>query len=85
MASYKTDGVKLLDVEYDFVAQVGDTIDDMRVVSVDIRSSEEMGFFLVDHFGRVMVYVFDETYLVGKSPWYETLPDAIEAWNDGEI
>jgi len=85
MASYISDGKKLLGVEYDTIIQAGDEVDGMRVLSVDIRSMEEMGVFLLEPNGMVMVYVFDEIYLVGRSDSYETLSDAIEAWNDGEI
>jgi len=85
MASYYTDGRKLLNVEWDFVAQVGDEIDGMRVLFVDIRSQEEMGFFLLESNGMVTVYVFDEIYIIGKSDSFDTLPDAIAAWKDGEI
>ena len=85
MAIYQTDGKKLLGVEYDTIIQVGDEVDGMRVLFVDIRSIEEMGVFLLEPNGMVMVYVFDEIYLIGRSESFETLSDAIEAWNDGEI
>ena len=85
MASYQTDGKKLLGVEYDTVVQVGDEVDSMRVLSVDIRSTEEMGVFLLEPNGMVTCYVFDEIYIIGKSDSYDTLLDAVAAWNDGEI
>ena len=85
MHSYETDGKKIVGVEYDTVIQVGDVVDGMRVLSVDIRSIEEMGVFLLEPNGMVMVYVFDEIYIVGRSDSFETLSDAIEAWNEGEI
>ena len=85
MAIYQTDGRKILGVEWDTIIKVGDIVDDMRVLSVDIRSIEEMGVFLLEPNGMVTVYVFDEIYIVGKSDSFETLPDAIEAWRDGEI
>jgi uncharacterized protein YkuJ len=85
MASYQTDGKKILAVEYDTVVAVGDELDGMRVLSVDIRSSEEMGVFLLEPSGMVTVYVFDEIYIVGKSDSFDTLLDAINAWNAHEI
>jgi len=85
MAIYQTDGRKIIGVEWDTVIEVGDIVDDMRVLSVDIRSAEEMGIFLLEPNGMVTVYVFDEIYIVGKSDSFDTLPDAIEAWNEGEI
>ena len=85
MASYQTDGKKLLHVEYDTVVQVGDEVDGMRVLFVDIRSLEEMGVFLLEPSGMVTCYVFDEVFIVGKSDSFEILSDAIEAWQEGEI
>ena len=85
MAIYQSDGRKLLDVEYDTVIKVGDVIDGMRVLSVDQRAADECGVFLVEPNGMVTCYVFDEIYIVGKSDSFETLLDAVNAWNDGEI
>ena len=85
MASYFSDGKKLLDVEYDFIVSVGDEIDGMRVLSVDIRSTDEIGVFLLEPNGMVTCYVFDEIFIVGKSDSFENLIDALNAWNDGEI
>jgi len=85
MASYFSDGKKLLDVEYDFIVGVGDEIDGMRVLSVDIRSMDEIGVFLLEPNGMVTCYVFDEIFIVGKSDSFENLIDALNAWNDGEI
>ena len=85
MASYFSDGKKLLDVEYDFIVSVGDEIDGMRVLSVDIRSMDEIGVFLLEPNGMVTCYVFDEIFIVGKSDSFENLIDALNAWNDGEI
>jgi hypothetical protein len=85
MAIYQTDGKKILNVEWDTVVKVGDIVDDMRVLSVDIRSAEEMGIFLLEPNGMVTCYVLDEIYIIGKSDSFETLPDAIEAWKSGEI
>ena len=85
MASYFSDGKKLLNVEYDFIVSVGDEIDGMRVLSVDIRSMDEIGVFLLEPNGMVTCYVFDEIFIVGKSDSFENLIDALNAWNDGEI
>jgi hypothetical protein len=85
MAIYQTDGKKILGVEWDTIIKVGDIVDDMRVLSVDIRSAEEMGVFLLEFNGMVTVYVFDEINIVGKSDSFETLTDAVEAWRNGEI
>jgi len=85
MAIYYTDGKKLIDVEYDVVPQVNDLIDGMRVLFVDIRSQEEVGVFLLEPNTRVSCYVFDEVFIVGKSESFDSLPDAIAAWNAHEI
>ena len=85
MATYQSDGRKLLGVEYDVVIEVGDEIDGMRVLSVDRRAADECGVFLLEPNGMVTCYVFDEIYIVGKSDSFETLMDAAEAWRDGEI
>ena len=85
MAVYTTDGKKIVGAEYDTRIEAGDTIDGMRVLSVDRRSIEECGVFLLEPNGTVTCYVFDEIYIVGKSDSFETFLDAIEAWNEGEI
>ncbi len=85
MAIYQTDGKKLLGVEYDTVVEVGDEIDGMRVLSVDMRAPDECGVFLLEPNGMVTCYVLDEVYIVGKSDSFDTLLDAVNAWNDGEI
>ncbi len=85
MAVYQSDGKKLLGVEYDTLIEVGDEVDGMRVLSVDRRAADECGVFLLEPSGMVTCYVFDEIYIVGKSDSYDTLLDAIGAWNDGEI
>ena len=85
MANYTTDGRKILGVEYDTIVEVGDEIDGMRVLSVDRRSAEECGVFLLEPNGMVTCYVLDEIYIIGKSNNFETLLDAINAWNAGEI
>jgi len=85
MAVYQSDGRKLLNAEYDVLIEVGDEIDGMRVLSVDRRAADECGVFLLEPNGMVTCYVLDEVYIVGKSDSFETLLDAVTAWNDGEI
>ena len=85
MATYQTDGKKLLNVEYDVIVEVGDELDGMRILSVDVRSTDEIGVFLLEPNGMVTCYVFDEIYIVGKSDSFETLLDAVNAWNENEI
>ncbi len=85
MALYRSDGRKLLDVEYDTHIEVGDEIDGMRVLSVDQRAVDECGVFLLEPNGMVTCYVLDEIYIVGKSDSFETLVDAVNAWNADEI
>ena len=86
MAIYQSDGKKLLDVEYDVVPQINDIIDGMRVLSVDMRSIEEYAVFLLEPLSRrVICYIFDEIFIIGKSDEFETLNEAIEAWKAEEI
>jgi hypothetical protein len=86
VAIYKSDGKKLIDVEYDVVPQINDLIDDMRVLSVDMRSIEEYAVFLLEPLSRrIICYIFDEIFIIGKSDEFETLHDAIEAWKNDEI
>ena len=86
MAIYQSDGKKLLDVEYDIVPQINDIIDGMRVLSVDMRSIEEYAVFLLEPLSRrVICYIFDEIFIIGKSDEFETLNEAIEAWKAEEI
>ena len=85
MAIYQTDGKKLLDVEYDVEVEVGDMVDGMRVLSVNKRSAEEVGVFLLEPFGSVICYVFDEVFIIGRSSSYDSLLEAVEAWNSEEI
>ncbi|NPA60154.1 MAG: hypothetical protein GXO30_06800 [Epsilonproteobacteria bacterium] len=85
MAIYESDGKKLVDVEYDIIPKVGDMIDGMRVLSVDIRSMEEIGVFLLEPNTRVTCYVFDEIFIIGKSDSFDSLTEAVEAWMSDEI
>jgi len=84
MAIYQSDGKKLVDVEYDTLVQVGDTVDSMRVISVD-TNSDEYAVFLVEPSSRITCYIFDEIFIVGKTDSFENLSDAIEAWRDEQI
>ena len=85
MADYISDGKKLLNAEYDAVIEVGDTVDNMRVLSTNLKTKEELGVFLLQANGEVSCYVFDEVFIVGKVINFENLPDAIEAWMNDEV
>jgi hypothetical protein len=85
MNIYISDGKKLLDVEYDVVPQINDTIDGMRVLSTNKRSADENAIFLLELNGNVSCYVLDEIFIVGKVSGFENLIEAIEAWNNNEI
>ena len=85
MAIYYSDGKKLVDVEYDAIVEVGDIVDGMRVLSTNIKSSDEYAVFLLEPNTRVTCYVFDEVFIVGKMDGFENLADAVAAWNNDEI
>jgi hypothetical protein len=85
MAIYKSDGRKLIDVEYDIIPKVNDTIDEMRVLFVDTNTHNEHGVFLLEPNARVTCYVFDEIFILGKAEGFENLSDALSAWRAGEI
>lgn len=85
MASYTSDGKKLINVEYDVIPQINDTIDTMRVISTDRRADDEYAVFLQELNGTVCCYVFDEVFIVGKVSGFENLVKAAEAWNNDEI
>lgn len=85
MADYKSDGKKLLDVEYDVVVEVNDTIDGMRVISKNVRSHNEVALFLLEHSGYISCYVLDENYLVGRVSGFKDIGEAVEAWSCGEV
>jgi hypothetical protein len=86
VAIYQSDGKKLIGVEYDTVPQINDIIDGMRVLSVDMKSIEEYAVFLLEPVSRrIICYIFDEIFIIGKSDEFETLNDAIEAWKAEEI
>ncbi|MDY0234112.1 MAG: hypothetical protein RBS11_08770 [Sulfurimonas sp.] len=85
MAEYFSDGKKLVDVEYDDIPTINDTIDDMRVLSTDKRAEDENAMFLLEPNGDICCLVFDEIFIVGKVSGFENLVDAIQAWNNHEI
>jgi len=85
MATYYSDGKKLTYTEYDTIVQVGDIVDDMRVLSTNSNGTEEYAVFLLEPNTRVSCYIFDEIFIVGKADSFESLNDAIEAWKNEEI
>ena len=85
MASYNSDGKQLLDVEYDVIPVVNDLIDGMRVLSSDRKSVEEYAVFLLEPSSKISCYVFDEVFIVGRVTGFDSLVEAIEAWNSDEI
>ncbi len=85
MALFQSDGKKLLDVEYDTLVEVGDVVDGMRVLSIQSRGDEYCAFLLDPLSRQVTCYVFDEIYIIGRSPMFETLNEAVEAWLNDEI
>jgi len=85
MASYTTDGKKLIDVEYDVIIEINDIIDGMRVLSIDRKSDEEYAVFLLEQNTKVTCYIFDEVFIIGKADSYDNLIEAVEAWNNNEI
>jgi hypothetical protein len=85
MAVYYSDTKKLLNVEYDVIPEVNDIIDGMRVLSTDRRSFEEYAVFLLEPSSKISCYVFDEVFIIGRVTGFESLPEAITAWNNDEI
>lgn len=85
MANYISDGKKLINVEYDVVPMLNDTVDGMRVISTDLRADDEYAVFLQDLNQSVCCYVLDEVFIVGKVSGFENLVKAVEAWNNDEI
>jgi len=85
MAEYFSDGKKLIDVEYDDIPTINDTIDGMRVLSTDKRAEDENAMFLLEPNGDICCFVFDEIFIVGKVSGFENLVDAIQAWKNHEI
>ena len=84
MAIYNSSGKELLDVEYDDIVEINDTVDGMRVISKDVRD-EEYAIFMLELNGNICCYVFDEVFIIGRVSGFETLSDAIEAWVNDEI
>ena len=85
MTNYISDGKKLINVEYDVLPQLNDSIDGMRVISTDRRADDEYAVFLQDPNHTVCCYVFDEVFIVGKVDGFENLVKALEAWHNNEI
>ena len=85
MAVYYSDTKKLLDVEYDVIPEINDIIDGMRVLSTDRKSLEEYAVFLLEPSSKISCYVFDEVFIIGRVTGFESLPEAITAWNNDEI
>ena len=85
MANYKSDGKKLIDVEYDDIPTLNDIVDGMMVISTDKRSIDENALFLQALDRTVTCYVLDEIYIIGNVSGFENLVKAVEAWNNDEI
>ena len=85
MASYISDGKKLINVEYDTIPQLNDMVDGMRIISTDRRSYDEYAIFLQELNHTVSCYVLDEIFIIGKVSGFENLVQAVEAWNNDEI
>ncbi|MEA3371911.1 MAG: hypothetical protein U9Q40_11285 [Campylobacterota bacterium] len=85
MTTYTSDGKKLLNVEYDAILEINDMLDGMRVLSVNSKSDEEYAVFLLEPTTKVTCYIFDEVFIIGKSDSFDSLIEAIEAWNSNEI
>lgn len=84
MKHYISDGVKLLDVEYDDIPQMGDNVDGMLVISKE-EKNDEYALFLLEPNGRVCCYVLDEIYILGKQNGFENLFDAFSAYKNDEV
>jgi len=85
MATYISDGRKLLDVEYDDIPNINDIVDGMRVLSTDKKSEDENALFMLELNGNICCYVLDEIFIIGKVSGFENLVDAIDAWKNDEI
>ena len=85
MAIYESDGKKLINVEYDDIPTLNDSVDGMRVLSTDKRAEDENALFLLKLDGSICVYVLDEIYIVGKSDNFDNLVEAVQAWRDEDI
>ena len=82
MATYNSDGKKLIDAEYDDIPAINDIIDGMRVLSVNAKNDDEYAVFLLEPNTRISCYIFDEIFIIGKADSFDNLSDAIESWNN---
>jgi len=85
MTNYFSDGKKLVNIEYDDIPSINDSVDGMRVLSSDKRAEDENALFLLKLDGSICVYVLDEIYIVGKVDNFDNLVEAIQAWRDEDI
>ena len=85
MIEYFSDGKKLVNVEYDDIPTINDSIDGMRVLSTNKKAEDENAMFLLEPNGNICCLVFDEIFIVGKVSGFDNLVDAIQAWNNNEI
>ena len=86
MATFVSDGKKLLNVEYDETPNINDIVDTMRVIAKDESvSQDEYAIFLLELNGNVCCYVLDEIYIIGKESGFESLHKALTAWRNEEI
>lgn len=85
MKFYNSDGKKLVNAEYDDLLEVNDMLDGMKVISVQSQSDDEYAVFLLEANTKVTCYIFDETFIVGKSDSFDTLVEATRAWVNDEI
>ncbi len=85
MSVYASDGKKLINIEYDDIPTINDTVDGMRVLSTDKRAEDENALFMLETNGNICCYILDEIFIVGKVDGFENLVEAIDAWNNDEI
>ncbi len=84
MKQYHSDGKKLLHVDYDDQPGVGDFVDGMNVISINVKE-RDLALFLQENSGQVGVYVLDDIYIVGRVFGFDTLVEAINSWMADEI
>ena len=85
MSNYTSDGRKLIDIEYDDIPAMNDTVDGMRVLSTDKKSEDENALFLLELNGNITCYVLDEVFILGKVSGFHNLAEAMKAWHNDEI
>jgi len=85
MSNYTSDGKKLIDIEYDDIPTMNDTVDGMRVLSTDKKSEDENALFLLELNGDITCYVLDEIFILGKVSGFHNLTEAMKAWHNDEI